>query len=91
MKFYRAQSDRSFTEYTANQFQSRGSYFVHNSHWLNKGKIERHLAWNDRSVQPTPFISVFDNLRKAQNPLSEPETHSNHSRCAKAGAVFGRT
>ena len=34
------------------------------SHWLNRGKIERHLDWYDRSEEKTPFISVFDNQGK---------------------------
>ncbi|CRG90827.1 hypothetical protein PISL3812_07873 [Talaromyces islandicus] len=46
-------------------FQAHGHYLMDLSHWLNKGKIERHLNWSDRSTEPTPFISVFDNYGDA--------------------------
>lgn len=54
---YRTQHGRSFTYHGEEGFQSRGRYFMTYSHWLNKGKIVKHLNWRDRSLEPTPFIS----------------------------------
>jgi len=30
-------------------------------HWVNAKKIHQHLEWENRSLEPSPFISVFDN------------------------------
>ena len=66
--FYRAQSDKSYTYYEDGYgFEAKGHYLMDLSHWLNKGKLERHLDWHDRSSEPTPFISVFDD-RSEYNP-----------------------
>ncbi|KKA22510.1 hypothetical protein T310_3453 [Rasamsonia emersonii CBS 393.64] len=65
--FYRVQTPDSFTYYdTESGFESRGHYLMPLSHWINRGRFERHLDWNDRSSEPTPFISVFDNEKDAQ-------------------------
>ena len=60
--FYRVQSNKSYTLYDKDDgFEANGHYHMMYCHWLNKGKVECHLNWHDRSKQPTPFISVFDN------------------------------
>ncbi|KAI1496141.1 hypothetical protein F5X99DRAFT_414386 [Biscogniauxia marginata] len=65
--FYRVQWCHSFTFYdNPDGFAARGHYWMDYSHWLNKNKIEHHLNWKDRSEQPTPFISIFDNRRDAE-------------------------
>ncbi|KAM5351121.1 hypothetical protein ACJ41O_003844 [Fusarium nematophilum] len=57
-RFYRVQSNRSFTEYDKDcGFTAPGR---DHPGLINKYRFERHLAWNDRSDPPTPFISVFD-------------------------------
>ncbi|KAL8840789.1 MAG: hypothetical protein Q9176_003635 [Flavoplaca citrina] len=60
--FYRVQHRGSYTTYNPyNGFVSRGHYDVHPAELLNKRTVEAHLDWGDRSNQPSPFISVFDN------------------------------
>lgn len=59
--FYRVQHDRSFTLYDDDGFEARGHYTMDCGHWINRRKLEQHLNWNDRSPEPSPFISVFDN------------------------------
>jgi hypothetical protein len=62
-RVYRAQSDISCTGYDEDVgFVAQGHYYMDYNHWLNKDKFERHLNWEDRSLQSSPFISVFDNL-----------------------------
>ncbi|CAJ2501062.1 Uu.00g039150.m01.CDS01 [Anthostomella pinea] len=66
-RFYRVQSGWSFTCYSEeHEFQARGHYCMDYSHWLNRGKFERHLDWDDRSREPSPFISVYDSWQEAQ-------------------------
>ena len=59
--FYRVQHQDSFTVFENNTFESNGHYYIANSHWLNRQRVNRHLYWQDRSIEPSPFISVFDN------------------------------
>jgi hypothetical protein len=62
-RFYRVQHNNSFTYYSQeNGFLSQASYYIDFNHWLNQAKIAKHLDWMDRSLQPTPFISMFDNI-----------------------------
>jgi hypothetical protein len=75
-RFYRVQSDRSFTLYDATDgFKAQGHYHMGNSHWINKGKFQRHLDWSDRSDEPTPFISLFDNWRECSNGMYSLYSH----------------
>lgn len=64
-RLYRTHHDLAFTPHDAAGFQSRGTYFMDYSHWLNRGKIIKHLKWQDRSEQPTPFISLTDDPSKS--------------------------
>ncbi|QUC23925.1 uncharacterized protein UV8b_08166 [Ustilaginoidea virens] len=66
IRFYRVQSDESFTHWDSDGFTAMGRYWMDYCHWINRGKIECHLNWKDRSIEPTPFISIFDNLRDAE-------------------------
>ena len=60
---YRVQHDKSYTHYdSVNGFSSKGHYLMANSFWLNKQNLESHLRWEARPIEPTPFISAFDNL-----------------------------
>ncbi|TAQ88754.1 hypothetical protein B7494_g2918 [Chlorociboria aeruginascens] len=72
--FYRVQHQDSFTIFENNVFESNGHYYMAYSHWLNRQKVNRHLDWKDRSVEPSPFVSVFDNeanaLERAQHHLN---------------------
>lgn len=62
---YREQHEKSFTSYEPGHgFFARGHYLMDWCHWINKGKIEKHLNWNNRSDEPTPFISTFNNYGK---------------------------
>ena len=64
-RLYRVQHDKSFTMYSPDfGFEARGHYHMSASHWLNEGTIARHLDWKDESEQPTPFISMFDDIGK---------------------------
>ncbi|KAF1966101.1 hypothetical protein BU23DRAFT_560558 [Bimuria novae-zelandiae CBS 107.79] len=66
--FYRAQHRRSFTHYDSQYgFEAQGRYLMDYSHWINKQKIESHLNRNARPLEPTPFISVFDNRASANS------------------------
>ncbi|KAK4234440.1 hypothetical protein C8A03DRAFT_18663 [Achaetomium macrosporum] len=56
--FYRVQHDRSFTRYDDDEFEARGHYSMDWGHWINRRKLERHLNWEDRSPEPSPFISA---------------------------------
>ncbi|KAL4947204.1 hypothetical protein BDW69DRAFT_204617 [Aspergillus filifer] len=68
--FYRIQHDRSYTIFDPQYgFESNGHYSMPYSFWLNKGKIESHLDWEACPMQPTPFISVFDDIAKADERL----------------------
>lgn len=71
--FYRVQHQDSFAIFENNIFESNGHYCIAYSHWLNRQKVNRHLDWQDRSVEPSPFISVFDNkanaLKRVQHHL----------------------
>ncbi|PLB39040.1 uncharacterized protein BDW47DRAFT_124961 [Aspergillus candidus] len=67
-RFYRVQHDGSYTIFDhVDGFESPGHYQMAYSFWLNRGKLESHLNWKARSDQPTPFISVFDNLGDAND------------------------
>ncbi|OJZ79618.1 hypothetical protein ASPFODRAFT_54946 [Aspergillus luchuensis CBS 106.47] len=73
--FYRVQHDRSYTIFDPQTgFESNGHYSMPYSFWLNKGKVESHSDWQARPIQPTPFISVFDDRAKADERLK-------HHRC----------
>lgn len=62
---YRVQHKGSFTYHDGHEgFVARGRYFMDYSHWINPTKVRMHLKWKDRSNEPSPFISLFDNLRK---------------------------
>ena len=67
-KFFRVQYDGSFTKFYGldggMQLESNAHYNINHCHWLNAPKINRHLAWNDRSSELSPFISVYDNKGK---------------------------
>ena len=56
----RVQHAGSFTQLAQEGLFAQGHYFMDRSHWLNKSKIQKHLDWNDKSLEPTPFISLFD-------------------------------
>ncbi|OGM48684.1 hypothetical protein ABOM_001966 [Aspergillus bombycis] len=45
--------------------EARGHYHMSLSHWLNRAKIEEHLDWHRCLIQPSPFISVFNNEHDA--------------------------
>ncbi|KNG89135.1 hypothetical protein ANOM_002999 [Aspergillus nomiae NRRL 13137] len=61
-QFFRCQHDGPFTWFSPWEgFESRGHYHLPLSHWLNREKIEEHLDWRRRPLQPSPFISVFNN------------------------------
>ena len=60
--FYRVQHRDSYTYYDPQTgFEARGHYKMDPSHYINGLKVKAHLNWADRSDEPTPFISVFDN------------------------------
>jgi len=66
-RLYRVQHATSYTHYAADEgFIANGSYLMDYSHWLNPEKVTGHLDWSNRSAEPTPFISLFDNLGNAQ-------------------------
>ncbi|KAI1258881.1 hypothetical protein F5Y18DRAFT_433900 [Xylariaceae sp. FL1019] len=59
--FFRVQHDRSFTLWSdVAGFESRAHYLMDYSYWITP-KLNLHLCWENRSSEPTPFISVFDN------------------------------
>ncbi|TDZ39489.1 hypothetical protein CTRI78_v010585 [Colletotrichum trifolii] len=61
--FYRVQSDQSFTHYDEEVgFAPQGNYYMNYEHWVTKDRIEAQLNWKARPLEPSPFISVFDNL-----------------------------
>lgn len=63
LRLYRVHSASSFTVYDEQHgFEARGHYLMDPSHWINKGRFESHLRWEDRPLEPTPFISLFDNF-----------------------------
>jgi hypothetical protein len=65
LAFFRVQHERSFTYYEPSVgFEAKGFYWMDYSHWFNPLKVRKHLDWNDKSSEPSPFISVFDNLGK---------------------------
>ncbi|KAF9873122.1 hypothetical protein CkaCkLH20_09285 [Colletotrichum karsti] len=65
--FYRVQSRYSFTAYSPYQgFDAKARDYMRYEHWINAGKFMKHLDWNDRSSEPSPFISVFDNKGNAK-------------------------
>lgn len=60
--FYRVQHQGSYTYYHPHTgFEARGHYKMDPSHYINGSKVRSHLKWADRPIEPTPFISVFDN------------------------------
>ncbi|CZR54536.1 uncharacterized protein PAC_04420 [Phialocephala subalpina] len=70
--FYRVQHHRSYTvfqresDHASAGFTSNGHYLMNGSLWINKEKIESHLVWKSRPLEPSPYISVFDNLDDAR-------------------------
>jgi hypothetical protein len=64
--FYRVQHANSFTAFDEQGFKSQASYLMDHCHWVNKAMFESHLKWKARPSEPTPYISVFDNMRDAQ-------------------------
>lgn len=58
---YRVQYKNSFTHYSNDQgFLAQGRYHMDYTHWFKPLKVRNHLDWKDRSLEPTPFISLFD-------------------------------
>jgi hypothetical protein len=64
--FYRVHHAHSFTTFDTRGFTSQASYSMERCYWVNKERFETHLFWKARPSEPTPYISVFDNLRDAQ-------------------------
>jgi hypothetical protein len=64
--FYRVQHNGPFTHYDDEGFSAQASYIMDWCQWVNKEKFESHLGWNANPVEPTPYISLFDNLADAQ-------------------------
>ncbi|KAI0160810.1 hypothetical protein GGR57DRAFT_456333 [Xylariaceae sp. FL1272] len=65
--FFRVQHDRSFTFWSdIDGFASKAHYLMDLSYWI-KAKLILHLCWEDRSLESTPYISVFDNKGDAEN------------------------
>lgn len=61
--FYRVQDSSSFTLYSEDTgLNSNGKYFMRTDHIINAQRISTHLTWGARPSEPSPFISVFDNL-----------------------------
>ncbi|KAL4994475.1 hypothetical protein BDV10DRAFT_203803 [Aspergillus recurvatus] len=72
--FYRIQHDRSCPIFNPQDgFESHGHYLMPYSFWLNSGRIRSHLVWGDSPVEPTPFISVFDDIAKARKRILDIE------------------
>ncbi|KAI4283520.1 MAG: hypothetical protein L6R38_002101 [Xanthoria sp. 2 TBL-2021] len=66
--FYRVQHQGSYTYYHPHTgFEARGHYKMDPSHYINGSKVRSHLKWADRPIEPTPFISVFDNYEDADH------------------------
>ncbi|PMD66302.1 uncharacterized protein K444DRAFT_607727 [Hyaloscypha bicolor E] len=66
-KLYRVQHSTSFTHHANHEgFRAKGTYWMDYSHWFNPRKVTKHLDWKDRSLEPSPFISFFDNLKDTQ-------------------------
>ncbi|KAL8924843.1 MAG: hypothetical protein Q9172_002508 [Xanthocarpia lactea] len=64
--FYRVQHHTSYTYYNPQKgFEANAHYHMDHSHYINGLKVRAHLNWADRSIQPTPFISIFDNYDDA--------------------------
>ena len=65
---YRVQHEKSFTYHDRHEgFVANGQYYMDYSHWINAKKVRNHLNWNDTSDEPSPFISLFDNLGKVNS------------------------
>lgn len=65
LALFRVQYERSFTYYEPNNgFEANAFYWMDPSHWFNPSNVRKHLDWNDRSSESSPFISLFDNLGK---------------------------
>lgn len=63
--FYRVQHSSSFTDYGLNTgFHAKGRYYMRTDHIINAQRINSHLNWGARPTEPSPYISVFDNLGK---------------------------
>jgi len=70
-RLYRVQHERSFTHYEPSiGFVAKGFYWMDYSHWFNPRKVRKHLDRDDRSLEPSPFISLFDNLADAERRAS---------------------
>jgi len=67
-KLYRVQHSTSFTHHGYQEgFRAKGTYWMDYSHWFNRGKVTKHLDWKDRSLEPSPFISLFNNLSRPKS------------------------
>ncbi|KAK1828260.1 hypothetical protein QBC39DRAFT_359897 [Podospora conica] len=77
LNFYRVQHQRSFTIHNETGFESKGHYYMPLSFWVNHTKLEKHLDWSDSSIEPSPFISVFDN---EDNALARAKFHQKQKR-----------
>ncbi|MCJ1474802.1 hypothetical protein MMC13_003462 [Lambiella insularis] len=68
---YRVQHQTSFTRYEPSiGFEANVVYWMAYSHWFNGKKVREHLDWNSRPLEPSPFISLFDNLADAKKRAS---------------------
>lgn len=68
LTLFRVQHGSSFTYHDENEgFVAKGHYWMDYSHWVNPTKVRKHLDWWDKSSEPSPFISLFSNLRKANS------------------------
>ncbi|KAL4931888.1 uncharacterized protein BDV17DRAFT_227850 [Aspergillus undulatus] len=80
--FYRVQHDRSYTIFNPQDgFESNGHYLMPYSFWINNGRIRSHLMWGDSPVEPTPFISVFDDIAEARKRVR-------HHQCRGDTGIF---
>ncbi len=73
---YRVQHSTSFTKYDdVKGFEANGHYATDYSEWINLSKVQNHLDPNDKSCEPSPFISLFENFSKATCTFTIPHIH----------------
>lgn len=64
---YRVQHEGSFTFHDHREgFIANGKYMMNYSHWINQTKVMEHLDEKSRPMEPSPFISLFDNIGDAR-------------------------
>jgi len=82
--FYRVQHRSSYTRYDKDGFYANARYSMHYHHWINQAKFNNHLNRKDRPLEPTPYISVFENLGARQTVLISRQTADCASGCREA-------